>query len=154
VSVIYESGCGRIPIIYSSALLEGQAGTLRGDLRFDKIEFLSKRRLTEKQETYLRRYCVSLTCEFKKPAMRGPACGLSEMVRIVSPKSAALEFLSSKNYIVPASVEIALDIPTKDRREAEIWVSFFDRHFVQKWHGKSRCQQVEDGTYTKRRSSL
>jgi hypothetical protein len=78
---------------------------------------------------------------------------MKEFVRVVSPKPQALEFLSSKDYLVPTSVEIALDIPTEEHEQAMEWVSFFDKHFAQRWHGKSRCLQIGYGTYTKRSGS-
>ncbi|MGF1620180.1 MAG: hypothetical protein ACFCUR_06175 [Rhodomicrobiaceae bacterium] len=137
----------------SGSLRATQAEPVRANLRFDKIELRSKRKLTDRQQYLLQRTCDSADFEIRGAPTRGPASGMKEFVRIVSPNPQALEFLSSKSYVVPTSVEIALDIPTEDHQQAMEWVSFFDRHFAQRWHGSSRCLQIGYGTYTKRSGS-
>jgi hypothetical protein len=141
------SGAGRIAIAYGKSE-QTQAEWLPAIFRFDKMEFRSKRKLTEKQKNALRMRCHSAEFETKAAPLRGPARGMNEWARIVYPKSGAWELLADKSYLMPIEAEIALDIPTSDYSEAGFVVSVFDKHFVQKWHGKRKTLQIGEGTYT------
>jgi len=124
----------------------GGSNPREGFAFFDKVAFRMRKKLTAKQMQLLRNNANSVNQRIGRP-IRGSdhVC----LLTIVNPRRQALEFLARRSDLICNYVEVALDIPTRDKASGMQLVEVFDRHFVQPHHHRSETNAQEFGSYTR-----
>lgn len=113
---------------------------------FDKIEFATRRGLTDVEELFLRKHCRSVDVRRAEPPR-----DFEWIVTIVLPNSRAQRRLADIPGLVLRSVEIALEVLFKTQAQAKTVAAFHNDHLVYARHGQAITTQFGDTTYTARK---
>jgi len=112
---------------------------------FDKLAFRTPRKLGKADMAFLRLNARKRYHRLGQPIRNA---NLRWLLVVVAPNDAALNLIAKRRYLVVNCVEVARDELLQDARSALTRRDEYDRHFVQRHHGKRETTAVDNVTRT------